>query len=272
MPELYYFPDATCGIRARLALLEKGVAFDARVLDRFAGDLQTPQYLKLNPKGVVPTLVHDGAVLVESAIICLYVDDAFAGAPLRPDRPLDRSRMYLWMKNVDESYFPAIGALTFGTAMRTRLLAQHDTPDKVEAYLQTIRIADRRERTRDYLARGLDSPLVQAGVRTLDGMLGEMERALERDEFLAGPRYSLADASVVPYLLRLQVLGLDGMWSARPRVSGWWERMRARTAFRQVLDESFSDRYFADMLAAARDPWPSVRALLHDGVPAAEGR
>ena len=77
MIELYYFPTATCGYKARLTLAEKGVKFVHRVLDRDAGELVTPQYLKLNPNAVVPTLVHDGHVLIESSIIMVYVDQAF---------------------------------------------------------------------------------------------------------------------------------------------------------------------------------------------------
>jgi len=88
MLELYYFPTATCGYKARLALAEKGVDFTARVLDRDAGELLTPEYLKLNPNAVVPTLVHDGAVIIESSIIITYVDDAFSGPALSPSDPL----------------------------------------------------------------------------------------------------------------------------------------------------------------------------------------
>ena len=60
MPELYYFPTATCGFKARLTLVEKGGDFTHRVLDRDAGELVTPEFLALNPNAVVPTMVHNG--------------------------------------------------------------------------------------------------------------------------------------------------------------------------------------------------------------------
>ena len=85
MPDLYYFPTATCGCKARLTLAEKGVDFTHRVLDRDAGELVTPEYLALNPNAVVPTMVHDGRVLIESSIIMVYTDEAFDGPSLRPD-------------------------------------------------------------------------------------------------------------------------------------------------------------------------------------------
>ena len=60
---LYYFPTATCGYKARLTLAE--VDFTHRVLDRDAGALVTPEYLALNPNAVVPTMVHDGEVIID---------------------------------------------------------------------------------------------------------------------------------------------------------------------------------------------------------------
>ena len=97
MLELYYFPTATCGLKARLAAEEKGVDYVSRVLDRDAGDLNTPTYRALNPQGVVPTLAHDGRVFVESSVIMRYLDDAFSGPDLMPDSSGDRASANLWM-------------------------------------------------------------------------------------------------------------------------------------------------------------------------------
>jgi glutathione S-transferase len=51
-----------------------------------AGDQQSPQYLKLYPNAVVPTLVNDGTVIIESSVISEYLDDAYPEPPLRPKR------------------------------------------------------------------------------------------------------------------------------------------------------------------------------------------
>jgi Glutathione S-transferase, N-terminal domain len=74
--ELYAAPQSTCSQRVRFVLHAKGLAFEERRLDLFAGDQLQPEYLKLNPNGVVPTLIHDGAPVVDSSVI--RADPAFA--------------------------------------------------------------------------------------------------------------------------------------------------------------------------------------------------
>ena len=88
MLELYYFPTATCGYKARLTLAEKGVEYVHRVLNRDSGDLSTPEYLRLNPNAVVQTLVYNGQMLIESSIIMVYIDEAFEGQILSKNIPL----------------------------------------------------------------------------------------------------------------------------------------------------------------------------------------
>ena len=76
---LYQNPTAVSATKVRLVLAEKNLEWEARNLDLRAGDQHKPDYLKLNPGGVVPTLVHDDRVLSESSIIMLYLDEAFPG-------------------------------------------------------------------------------------------------------------------------------------------------------------------------------------------------
>ena len=233
MLELYYFPTATCGYKARLALAEKGVDFTARVLDRDAGDLLTPEYLKLNPNAVVPTLVHDGAVIIESSIIITYVDDAFSGPALSPSDPLSKARMLIWMKNADEKYLPAVGSVTYGTFRRREILEQHG-PD-LAAYYADIPDPDRRAQRRSVIENGINSPHAKAGIQTLRTMLQDMDTALVGRAYLCGSGYGLADASVTPFVSRLSELALEWMWDDLPQMQAWWQRIQARPSFDHVF-------------------------------------
>ena len=160
MLELYYFPTATCGYKARLTLAEKNVEFTHRVLNRDAGDLVTPEYLKLNPNAVVPTMVHDGAVLIESSIIMVYTDEAFDGPPLRPSDALGKARTTAWLKLADD-HLPSLGAVTYGTFRRKEILTK--SADELAAYYQAIPDPDRRAQRRAVIEQGVDAPLVAAG-------------------------------------------------------------------------------------------------------------
>ena len=75
--------------RVRLCLEEKGLAYEAHVVDMSNMEHHSPQYLKINPLGVIPTMIHDGKPLHESGTICEYLDETFPDPPLRPDSAYD---------------------------------------------------------------------------------------------------------------------------------------------------------------------------------------
>lgn len=77
MLELYHGYTSVCAQKVRLVLAEKGLEWNSHVM-LLNGDHLEPDYLKLNPNGVVPTLVHDGNVIVESNVIMHYLDDFFS--------------------------------------------------------------------------------------------------------------------------------------------------------------------------------------------------
>ena len=260
MTELYYFHDATCGIKARLAMFEKGVEFEPRVLDRF--ELTGAEYLAINPKGVVPTLVHEGVRIFESSIICLYVDDAFIGPALKPPAALDRARMYTWLQKIDEEYFKGLGSTTFGLSVRHQIVKRYPDSASLEAYFQGIRVEEYRRRRRSIVEHGLEAPEVHDGLRVLARMIDELNLALSAGDFAAGDEYSLADACITPFVMRLDALGLEQMWADSPRVADWWTRMRARESYARLLQESFPDTYFRDMRDRVGNVWPRVEQIL----------
>src|SRR5262245_66018815 len=70
---LYNAPQSTCSQRVRFVLNAKGLPFAERKLDLLAGDQLAPDYLALNPNGVVPTLDHDGNIVIDSTVIMEYL-------------------------------------------------------------------------------------------------------------------------------------------------------------------------------------------------------
>lgn len=76
--------------KVRLALLEKGVAFEE---DANCFPSQKDEYLAKSPMGKVPYVVVDGALLRESQVICEYLEDAYPQKPLLPKEPLARAQV-----------------------------------------------------------------------------------------------------------------------------------------------------------------------------------
>src|SRR5258708_36325681 len=105
---LYNAPQSTCSQRVRFTLHEKNLAFSELKLDLFSGDQLRPEYLKINPNGVVPSLVHDGKVIIDSAVIIEYLDEGFPEPPMpAPDDPVGRAAQRSLLRYIHERPTPA---------------------------------------------------------------------------------------------------------------------------------------------------------------------
>ena len=141
---LYDFGNSVCCQKVRITLVEKGLTWEARKVDLFKTEQYDPAYLKLNPKGVVPTLVHDGTPVIESTLICEYLDDMFPDPPLMPKNPADRARMRLWSKFVDEGLHDGVTELSFSAMFRERMKAM--APEMREKRFANVGDPRRRDR------------------------------------------------------------------------------------------------------------------------------
>ncbi len=131
MMELYHYPFSTCSQKVRLVFAEKKLDFVSHEVDLIAGGQHDPDYVKLNPNHVVPTVVHDGTVLIESTLINEYLDEAFPETPMRPPTPAKRHGLRLWTKRMDEKVHPAIATVTF--AMGPRMIVLQQSAEEREA-------------------------------------------------------------------------------------------------------------------------------------------
>jgi glutathione S-transferase len=258
MITLYHGRTSVCSIKARLALAEKDVSFDSRVMT-LRSDQFDPGYMKLNPNAVVPTIVHDGRVVVESTVIMHYVDEAFPGPALMPADPLARSKVRMMTKLMDEYVHLACMTLTFATANR-EWLAQM-TSQEMEAELAKSPDRKRAEIKRQVVMHGLDTPAVVDAIRQHLKLLDGIEAAVQNGPYLAGQQWSLADAAATPYVWRLDKLKLARMWEECPGVLAWYDRVCSRPSFKAAVDDWLSpadiERY-----THAPDPWPKVQVIL----------
>ena len=72
MLQLHYYPG-NASLAPHLLLVETQADYELKLVDRNANAQKSEEYLKLNPAGRIPTLVHDGLVLFESPAICIYI-------------------------------------------------------------------------------------------------------------------------------------------------------------------------------------------------------
>lgn len=161
MLTLYHNDMSVCAAKVRTALAEKGLDYNLIHLDLRAGDTQKPEYLKLNPNAVVPTLMQADRVIIESTVICEYIDDEWSDPPLKPPDSFGRARMRLWTKQLDEGLHAAVGSLSFAIAFRHQWL-DRPTEDR-NKWLAGIPQSDRRERLASYSSSGSSRPTSPGG-------------------------------------------------------------------------------------------------------------
>lgn len=239
--KLYHNDMSTCAAKVRIVLAEKDLPWDSHHMNLRAGDTHRPEYLLLNPMGVVPTLIDAGKVLIESTVICEYLDDAYPEVPLRPAEPVRRARMRLWTKRLDDEMHAATGVVSNCIAFRHQHLEK--TKSDRAAYLAAIRDPARRERLRLAIELGIDSPQFAPAIRQFRQLFGEMAEVLKEEPWLCGDRHSLADVAYTPYVARLEHLGLGALLAERPAVRGWADRVKSRDSYARAVSDWFNDSY-----------------------------
>lgn len=230
--ELYHSMESICSERVRMTLHEKkSIRWTSHVIRLFEDEQFRPEYLKLNPKAQVPTLVHNGHIVRESSIICDYLDQVLPDPPLKPSTPQGQSQMREWIKASDEALYQAVSSLSFSSVFRERLMGK---PEEVrEAHFRKQTDLERTHRQRSCVADGLASPYVLRAVVAWEKMTGNMEEQLKSaGPWLMGAQFTLADIVLAPFFTRVSDLQyLTIFLEERPHVTDWWGRIQQRPSF-----------------------------------------
>ena len=205
---LYYGSGSPFAWRAQLALEHKALPYELKVLSFSAGDHKKPEFVALNPRHRVPTLVDGDFVLWESNAIVEYLDDAYPGrgAPLFPGDPRTRATVRRLISEVDDYFDKALDPLT------TQAFSKKPEERDPQA------IAAARKGVMDEFA--------------------QFTRYMAGD-FLAGP-LSAADFAFYPLVafvkrseLKLPDLDADGMLT--PQLRAWKARIEALPYFEKTI-------------------------------------
>ena len=240
---LYHNAMSGCSAKVRMVLSEKQLEWDGIHLDLRAADQQQPDYVKLNPNKVVPTLVHDEAVIIESNVICEYLDEAFESRPVRPADPVKRAKMRLWTKQLDEGVHASTAVISNCIAFRHQHLQK--PPEAIETWLNNIVNPVKRERLRRGVEMGMESPDFADAVMRYEKLLNDMEAALSITSYLVGDELSLADMSYAPYMARLKHLGFEERIAARPKTAAWAAQLIERESFKKGIEDWFDPKYLS---------------------------
>lgn len=232
--EVYHFEPNANGGKPLITLNEKGVAFVSHWVDLLNWEQHKPDYLAINPKGQVPTLVHDGVIITESTPMGEYIDEVFAGPALRPAAPADRARMRAWGRYADEFLGPSLSMIGWSRFIGPRM-RRRDPQELVQA-LRQIPTPERRRAWQTTIDDRFTEADLAESRRRLEVAARRIEAQLVRTPWLAGDTYSLADINVFNMAAALPVFMpqvVNG--SSTPRLLSWIEAIQGRPAVRAAL-------------------------------------
>lgn len=234
MLTLYNAAHSTCSQKVRICLAEKRLPFEDIKLDLGkAKEHLRPEYLKLNPNGVVPTLVDDDDIIVDSSVICEYLEEKYPQVPLSPSDPAGRARMRAWMRFLEEVPTAAVRVPSFNMGFLPRYEGMdRKTFEGVESDVRPIR----KQFYRRMGPSGFRKEDVEASIEQMRNTCSRMDAALANGPWLLGERYTLADIIVTPLIDRMADLGMSSIWENDfPRVTDWYARTKARPSFQQTF-------------------------------------
>jgi glutathione S-transferase len=230
MLTLHHAWASSASRRVRLCLAEKGLDYESHVVDLARQEQHSPEYLKINPNGVVPALMHDGRPVFESGTICEYLDEVFPDPPLRPADAYGRAEMRNWIRHIDGLIQNLV---VFNWRHVFQDIASKWTDAELDAVLARIPSRERREAWLRVARKPYTEEERDEARANLVRLLDRMEAAMEGSGWLVGEAYSIAEIAAVPFVKRIdEEIAPDEMRPDRhPRVAHWWHEIQARPAY-----------------------------------------
>jgi glutathione S-transferase len=240
MLELYHGGPGANSLKALLPLKEKGLEFRSHLLNLLRFEQHEPWFVKINPSGQVPVLVHDGKVLTESTVINEYVDEAFPDTPLRPPDAYGRARMRIWTKFVDEYFCPALSFLGWHAMIKNAV--RDLTPEEFEAKVARIPLKEQRDKWRESAAQVWTQEQLDDWRRKVRVSIQRMEQGMA-GPWMLGEQFTLADVSLFSMLIGMPERYADIVNPKdSSRVIEWYARMLERPAVMATLAIPRPDR------------------------------
>ncbi len=236
MLTLYHWePNANSG-KPMLTLAEKGVDYQSHYLDLLKFDQHQPEYLKINPDGTIPAMVHDGRVLTESTPMMEYIDEQFDGPALKPSDPAERWRMRWWMRFFDAYFAPSLSMI--GWSVFVGPAARQRDPAELRAAIDRIPLESRRIAWRKALFNEFSEAELTESRRRVVFCIGVLENHLAKHTWIAGDSYSLGDINGFNLGYALPLSQPERCNDEKtPRIMEWLRRIYERPAAKRTWEK-----------------------------------
>jgi len=250
---LWHAGLSTCSQRARITLAELGQDFESHIVDLHGGENASEAYQQIHPKGVVPALVHDGTLVIESVDIIAYLDAELGNGQLRPAaQEEDIARL---LSQADEAQ-PMLKLCTFEFLFQ----AAPPAPGAViERFQKTHKNEWLKQFHRDFQA-GFERDRVHDAVNQVHADFQMLDQLLsDGRNWLAGGQFSIADIAWMPNFHRFDLIGWP--FNRYPYLSKWFASASARDSYRSALEDWEPEDFFKVIM-----PKLAARRASGDGI------
>jgi len=193
-------------------------------------------------------------------VINEYLAEEFPKPGLVPDDAKGRAEMRYWVYRISDELHEACGVLSYAVAVRPMQLLW--PREEVLSTIDKMPDPAKRGRRRRTFEGGIESAEFTDGLRRHVAMLREADDCLSRHPWLVGSEFTIADATLLPYVIRLDHLGMSSLVEQSLNVARWYEACWERPSFGSAIVEMMP----APMLQATRKAgeavWPEVSTIL----------
>lgn len=232
---LYHAGWSNCSMRVRMTLEEKELPWTSHHLNTRAGEHITPEFFGINPKGLVPVLVHDGDVWTESCDIIRYLDDNYPSPRLTPTDDKQLSRLSEWLSLASAIHVTAVKTYIYASRPGHK---RRKSTDELERYrsLQTNEEL-LAFHARSSSAEGISEADRGNAERLLHDAFSKLDAHLGEHRWLVGNRFSLADITWVPLHYTLDRAGFS--FAPYENVMTWSHAIAVRPGFQKAVVKWF---------------------------------
>ena len=235
MLKLYHAEPIANSLKSLIPLKEKGLEFESHYVDLHRFEQHSEWFVKLNPEGQVPVLVHDDTVVTHTTVINEYLEDAFPDAPpLRPADPAGKARMRYWNKFVDEHVMNYVSM--HGWHRMVGVIARGIDSGEFEKLVERIPLHEQREKWKTARSGFSEADLANA-TRKVEVAVEKVEDQLAETPWLAGEMFTLADVNFFSHcgMMIGRLFPEIGNETRCPRLLAWAERVRQRPGVAAAL-------------------------------------
>ena len=225
---LYHGAISNCSMRVRMTLIEKGLTWTSHHIDLKKKENITDVYFGINPNGLVPTLVDDGVVHIESNDIIDYLDETY---PVPSLSALDREAMLGWLQLAASIHVPAIKPYVYAKKVAVKLKKTSEEQSRYDSLQQNQEL-----KTFHAKHKG-SSTFSDADVTKSEEILKDcfikLESTLVGQSWIMGEQYTLVDISWIP--VHIVLIGCGYSFDNYPNIRRWAEAFRAKESFQEGI-------------------------------------